>query len=100
MADSVLRNKQALKDYAVDGRAKTDKAVVAIILDKAFWADLEDLVEILRPIDEVLAQSEGQNSHLGLVTPRWLSIKARIRRLQSADVTKALLYMGRRILSK
>ena len=55
MADSVLRNKQALKDYAVDSRAKTDKAVVAIILDKAFWADLEDLVEILRLIDEVLA---------------------------------------------
>ena len=89
MANSVLRNKQALKDYAVDDRAKTDKAVVATILDKAFWEDLEDLVEVLRPIDEVLAQSEGQNSHLGLVTARWLSIEARIRRLRSTDVTKA-----------
>lgn len=89
MANSVLHNKQALKDYAVDDRAKTDKEVIVIILDKAFWADLEDLVEVLQPIDKVLTQSESQNSHLGLVTARWLSIKAQIQRLQSTDVTKA-----------
>ena len=87
--DSVLRNKQALKDYAVDERAKANKVVGATILDRAFWADLEDLLDVLRPIDEVLAHSEGQDSHIGLVTSRWLTIEGRLRRLRSIGETKA-----------
>ena len=63
MINSVLRNKQALKDYVVDERVNMDKVVGTILLDKAFRADLEDLLEVLRPINDVLVQPEGQDSH-------------------------------------
>ena len=79
LLSSLKRSKDALKAYAVDSRAliskdKTD--ITSTLLDRAFWNDVEDLEEIIRPLHEAQLSSEDDNAHLGHVTKRWLEMKS------------------------
>ena len=47
-----------------------------------FWAELEQLRELLQPLHEALKMSESNKTHLGTVVERWKGMYAHLMRMQ------------------
>lgn len=88
--ESLYRNKESLRQYAIDVRCDINNRVQEIILNRTFWADLEDMREIISVIYEAQKKSESDKSHLGYVAARWLEIRDHLigiaRRQPGAEV--------------
>ena len=81
LISSLLRSKDALRRYAEVHKVKDlGHDAFEYICDNAFWAELEILHEILKPIDEKLKMSESSKSHLGHVMNRWNDIVDHLHR--------------------
>jgi len=50
------------------------KDVIDIILSSEFWANLEALRVILKPLDDALRMSESNQSTLAHIVPQWNTI--------------------------
>jgi hypothetical protein len=70
-AESVFRNKEALRALERNPQSSLDPAIIDLINDRTFWVDLEDTLEVLQPLNENLKMSESDTTHLGDVIPRW-----------------------------
>lgn len=80
---SILRNKEALRQFTYEYPAvKLPYDAVSYINSTIFWVELEGIVELLEPIDEILRMSESGAAHLGMVLDRWLSILSHLKRMQ------------------
>ena len=85
LISSLLRSKDALRRYAEVHKAKDlGHDAFEYICDNTFWAELEILREILKPIDEKLKMSESSKSHLGHVMNRWNDIVDHLHRKATA----------------
>ena len=91
LLNSLLRSKQALRAWAIhpgidcepnEERKQGQTAVIESINKHAFWADLEDLREIIAPIYNEQVMSEDNRAHLGYVLQRWKRIKNHLQTLQ------------------
>lgn len=71
---SVYRSKEALKVYCLDGTVQMKTEVLDFLGSRKFWNDLEDLRDIISKIHKVQQMSESENSHIGHVALRWLSL--------------------------
>jgi len=77
LVNGLLRSKEALKAYALryheakDGVSAKFRKAIAPVTDYVFWGELEELAEILQPLDEAIKTSESQKGHLGHVLQRW-----------------------------
>ena len=87
---SLIRSKDALKAYAVDSRSsltKDKRDLGALLLDRKFWAEVEELEEVLRPVHEAQLSSEDDTAHLGHVTKRWLGMKEALTTLHQGGAS-------------
>ncbi|KAF7173370.1 hypothetical protein CNMCM6106_007473 [Aspergillus hiratsukae] len=73
------RSKDALKAFARDVSNECDPAILEPINEYAFWAGVEELLDILKPIHEAQIASESSNAHLGYVVSRWAMIKGTLK---------------------
>jgi hypothetical protein len=81
LINSLRRCKDALRAYANDSqRVKSDLRDNAgqTLKNPSFWAGLDQLNDILKPIDELLRIPESGKAHLGTVLARWKTIDALI----------------------
>ena len=71
-AQSVYDNKKALKLYSLESNLshKISSVILQYIRDLIFWMELDELREILQPIDKALRMSEGDKFNLGRVIPQ------------------------------
>src|SRR5437667_109554 len=67
-----------------NAQAKTLLRIREIVNDVSFWHHSQQLLDILEPITSAQKQSERDAAHLGLVAPRWDSIRLQWRRMQSS----------------
>ena len=93
LLESVSRSKQALQRFALDEdvvfQIKKDKPPNPIktwLVDSNFWASLDDLINILRPIHEAQKLSERNGATIDLVYSRWLNIQKHLN--QQAEYTR------------
>lgn len=93
LLESVSRNKQALQRFALDEdvvfQVKKDKPLNPIktwLVDSNFWASLDDLINILRPIYEAQNLSERNGATIDLVYSRCLNIQKHLT--QQAKYTR------------
>jgi hypothetical protein len=70
MLSSVMRLKDALRDFADDHRAGCTPKIKDTLQSSNFWSQLDDLIKLLKPIHEFQVESEGSSSHMGLVYAR------------------------------
>ena len=70
MLSSVMRLKDALRDFADDHRAGCTPKIKDTLQSSNFWSQLDDLIKLLKPIHEFQVESEGNSSHMGLVYAR------------------------------
>lgn len=93
----MTNSKDALKAYAVDSCSSLTKDKIdlrALLLDRRFWTEVEELEEVLRPIHEAQLSSEDDKAHLSHVTKRWLGIKEALTTMHQGgapglyDITK------------
>lgn len=67
----LYRSKEAMQMYAMECQAGKDMRIdVQTIPSPVFWNDVEKLLFILRPLNEVLKMSESDKSTLAMVLPR------------------------------
>jgi hypothetical protein len=73
---SLKRSREALRQFrrAKDNDCK-DQAVLDAIIDAGFWEDVDELLDILKPIHNHQIMSESSRGHLGQVRTRWLQIR-------------------------
>lgn len=69
------RSKDALKAFARDINNECDPAILEPINEYSFWASVDELLDILKPIHEAQIASESSDAHLGYVKDRWSRIK-------------------------
>ena len=67
-----------------NAQVKTLLRIREIVNDVSFWHHSQQLLDILEPITSAQKQSERDAAHLGLVAPRWDSIRLQWRRMQSS----------------
>jgi hypothetical protein len=79
LLNSILKNKDALRLWATDIRAKG--AFRESILDSHFWIDIENLAMAIKPIHEAIKLSERTDSTIGEVIPRWDKVKSELSNL-------------------
>jgi hypothetical protein len=73
---SLERSKEALKAFARDVNNECkNMTVLKAILDPLFWAKVDELIDILRPLNELQVASESSKSHLGQVEARWRQMR-------------------------
>lgn len=81
---SLLRSKNALKRYGTRDDLDHEKSeegkgnyarMMETIMDRNFWHDLEDMIEILKPLHDCQVMSESGDAHLGYVVKRWKTIE-------------------------
>lgn len=80
MISSILRTKEALQRYGLDGRSSLTTggtSLINVILSRDFWVNVETIEQILQPVHEVQKMSESCKSHLGHVLQRWNTIDHR-----------------------
>lgn len=85
---SVLNNKDALRRYALEYddlpmKQKLKYGAIEFIMSKEFWAELELMRELLKPIDEALKMSESGKAHLGHVLGHWTQITKHLMQQQA-----------------
>ena len=71
MLFSVMRSKDALRDFAEDHRTGCTPQIKGTLQSSK---DLDDLIRFIRPVHGFQIESEGSSSHMGLVYARWLRI--------------------------
>jgi Protein of unknown function (DUF 659)/hAT family C-terminal dimerisation region len=73
---SLKRSREALRQFrrTKDNDCK-DQAVLDAITDAGFWEDVDELLDILKPIHNHQIMSESSRGHLGQVRTRWLQIR-------------------------
>lgn len=78
---SLIKNKDAIRRYTTMYTPK-DLGVEAFeyAASYSFWAEVERLYDMLKPIDEVLKMSESSKGHLGMVVDRWDTIVTHLER--------------------
>ena len=59
------------------------KDVIDIILSSEFWANLEALRVILKPLDDALRMSESNQSTLAYVVSRWNTILEHLEEMKA-----------------
>lgn len=75
LAQSVLNSKDALREYATKYQpSDLPYDAFSFIESTPFWQQLENLREILKPLDEAVRMSESDHAGLETVLPRWDSI--------------------------
>lgn len=89
---SLLRSKDALRRYGTrddldyeksdEGKGSHSKMMESIT-DRNFWHDLEDLIEILKPLHDCQVMSESGDAHLGYVVKRWKTIELHLQSLRN-----------------
>ena len=73
---SLERSKEALKAFAGDVNNECKNATVLnAILDPLFWAKVDELIDILRPLSKLQVDSESPKGHLGQVEARWRQMR-------------------------
>lgn len=81
---SLLRSKDALRRYGTRDDLDHEKSeegkgnhvrMMETIIDPNFWHDLEDMIEILKPLHDCQVMSESGDAHLGYVVKRWKTIE-------------------------
>ncbi|THC92779.1 hypothetical protein EYZ11_007740 [Aspergillus tanneri] len=72
-------SKDALKAFARDISNKCDPTVLEPVNKYAFWAGVDELLDILKPIHEAQIASESSSAHLGYVKNRWSQIKETLK---------------------
>jgi hypothetical protein len=89
LLNSISRSRDALRAFRRDrDNDCKNNEILDIIVDEGFWADVADLLDILRPIHKLQIQSESSRGHLGHVLPRWKTIR---EALASHAASSALL---------
>lgn len=84
-AESVYANKDALRLYASrpEFAEKLSSEALQYIMDPMFWAQLDELRDLLQPIDKALKMSESDRANLGRVLPRWDGIHTHLDRIKA-----------------
>lgn len=99
MLSSVMRSKEALRDYAEDYRVDC-ASIRASLQDSSFWCELDDLMRLIKPVHEFQVESEGSSSHMGLVYARWLKIIAHFSKQREAEFRSQLLATAQKRMDK
>ena len=82
LVKSVLRNKDALRQYALKHTPDDiGDEVYEYIDSRTFWTALECLRDLLQPIHEAQKMSESSKGHLGQVLERWKNILHHLKRM-------------------
>jgi Protein of unknown function (DUF 659)/hAT family C-terminal dimerisation region len=100
MLSSVMRSKDALRDFADDHRAGCTPNIKDTLQSSNFWSQLDDLIRLLKPVHEFQVESEGSSSHMGLVYARWLRIVAHFSKQRDVDFRTQLLTITQKRLDK
>jgi Protein of unknown function (DUF 659)/hAT family C-terminal dimerisation region len=83
LINSVLKNKAALQDYAIDhGPENLKYGAHEIILSSQFWTRLGPLHEVFEPLNTAIKMSESDKSNLGHIIDRWAGILKTLTRGQ------------------
>ena len=69
-----------------NAQVKTLLRIREIVNDVSFWHHSQQLLDILEPITSAQKQSERDAAHLGLVAPRWDSIRLQWRRIMNSII--------------
>ena len=90
LLSSLIRSKDALRRYGTiddldyeksDEGKRSHSKMMQNITDRSFWHDLEDRIEILKPLHDCQVMSESGDAHLGYVAQRWKTIELPLRAL-------------------
>jgi Protein of unknown function (DUF 659) len=75
------RTKEALRSFAFDGKNECDnKPVLDALNDYLFWANVDELLDLLEPIHKHQIKSESSESGLDKVYARWRDIRSHCSR--------------------
>jgi hypothetical protein len=86
LISSVLKNKDALRQYALDYPPKElSNNAYNIILSSEFWTQLDQLRELLQSIDLQLKISESNKTRLHSIISRWDKILEHLYKMQKTD---------------
>ncbi|KAN0067833.1 hypothetical protein V8E54_014080 [Elaphomyces granulatus] len=81
MLSHLKRSKEALRAFAYDGGNDCDnRPILDAIYDYSFWADVDELLDILEPIHKHQIDSESSEKGLDKVYTRWRDIKSHCSR--------------------
>lgn len=83
LVQSIINSRDAIRRYALtwpDAETELPYKASVCIEDPTFWTGVEQLRELLKPLDEAVKMSESGKSHLGTVIQRWETV---IRHLNS-----------------
>ena len=73
---SLVRSKDALKAFARDVNNECkNMTVLNSVFDILFWAKVDELLDILRPLSKLQVASESSKGHLGHVEARWRQMR-------------------------
>jgi hypothetical protein len=82
LLDGLFRSKAAIQRYAIRFK-DMPKEVLDVILSQEFWANLEALRVILKPLDEALRMSESNKSTLAHIVSRWSTIVEHLEEMKA-----------------
>ena len=68
----------------VNAQVKTLVRIREIVNNLVFWHHSQQLLDILEPITSAQKQSERDAAHIGLVAPRWNSIRLQWQRMEAS----------------
>jgi Protein of unknown function (DUF 659)/hAT family C-terminal dimerisation region len=96
---ALKRSKDALKLFARDRKNECeDMKILDTIKDPLFWEDVDNLLDILRPIHEAQIMSESSNGNLSHVKERWDDIREYL--LNHEDRTELLRIFDERVVKQ
>ena len=73
---SIKRSTLALKKVGKDKKnGRTNTKVLKTLTDSSFWDSVLDLLDLLKPINEVQVMSESSRGHVGHVRSQWMKIR-------------------------
>jgi len=73
--NSVYHNKDAFKLYLLDSCSSINNTVIDLLGSRSVWHVLEELRDLILPIQQDQPFSESQNSYLCRIVNRWLEIR-------------------------
>ena len=100
MLSSVMRSKDALRDYSDDHRAGCTPQIKDTLQESNFWSELDDLMRLLKPVHDFQVESEGSSSHMGLVYARWRRIIAHFSKQREVEFRTQLLALAQKRMDK
>jgi hypothetical protein len=82
LLNGLFRSKSAIQRYALRFK-DMPKDVLDVILSQEFWANLEALRVILKPLDVALKMSESNRSTLAHIVSRWSDIVEHLEEMKA-----------------